>query len=370
LRKVILIAGTRPEAIKLVPVYFALKKQTHFETILVSTGQHREMIAQIFSFFNIRPEIELNIMQPNQTLGGLTSLLFLKIEELVTTLKPSWVVVQGDTTSAMVASLISFYHKVPVAHVEAGLRSHNRFAPFPEEVNRSIISLVSALHFVPTEAAARNLERKVEGEIIRVGNTVVDSLLLTVKKINENPFPYHERFRPFLLPEKKLILVTAHRRESFENGLDNICQAILEISQEHQDLYFILPLHLNPNVRQIVNSRLSGQSAIFLVDPLSYDDMVFFMSKAFIVLTDSGGIQEEAPSLNVPVLVLRDVTERQEGIEAGCALLAGTEKSQIVNVFKTVFPPSTLYANMKKAGNPYGDGNAADRIASVLAARL
>jgi UDP-N-acetylglucosamine 2-epimerase (non-hydrolysing) len=361
LKRILIIVGTRPEAIKLIPVFLALRNQ--YIVQLISTGQHKEMLQQIFDFFEIKPHWELNIMQPNQSLAQVTSLLFSELNKTMGPEKINLVIVQGDTTSAMVAAMVAYYHRIPVAHVEAGLRSKNKYAPFPEEINRSVISQIADLNFAPTSEAAGNLMGHPNVHV--VGNTIIDSLLLTMDKIKMQNH-YADRFSSLLQRDKDLILVTAHRRESFGEGISNICRAIQILSTKYPQLQFLFPVHLNPNVKEKVEEILGGISSIKLVEPVHYSDMIFLMTRARIILTDSGGIQEEAPFLGIPLIVMRDVTERPEGIEAGCAVLGGTKTEGIVSAFENIHLNPGLYEAMKNAGSPYGDGRSSARIAEII----
>jgi UDP-N-acetylglucosamine 2-epimerase (non-hydrolysing) len=365
-KKFIIIVGTRPEAIKLIPVFLQLKRNPLFETILVSTGQHKEMLRQIFSFFEVSPNYDLSLMKANQTLSEITSLLFLHIDEIIKKLSPDLVIVQGDTTTAMVASMTAFYNRVQVAHVEAGLRTFDKYAPFPEEANRRIVSQLADIHFTPTDGAQKNLEMESIKNAFMVGNTVIDSLLLGKKKVYNNLKHYKNKFSYLLSEGRKIILITAHRRESFGEGLKNICSAIEQLSRSNPDCDFVFPVHLNPNIQSQVFQLLKDIKNVYLISPLQYDDMIFLLTQTHLILTDSGGIQEEAPALNIPLIVLRDVTERPEGIEAGCALLAGTDVNKIIEIFNKIYFNNSIYAKMQNAINPYGDGGTSIRIESIL----
>ena len=366
MNKIVIILGTRPEAIKLIPVYLACKKIKEQETILVSTGQHREMLDQIFNFFRITADVDLGVMTENQSLGKLTSSLFTKIDELVNDLKPKILVVQGDTSTAMVASMVGYYYKIKVAHVEAGLRTGDKYSPFPEEINRRIIGLTADVHFTPTATATDMLRKENVKNIYEVGNTVIDSLLLCKKIVEKQKDKYYSKFSKWIDFNKKIVLITGHRRESFGEAFQSICHAVTKLSTKYKEFQFIYPVHLNPNVRDTVFSSLSDKKNIFLWDPLPYDELVFIMSRSYIILTDSGGIQEEAPSLKVPLIVLRETTERPEGIKAGCSTLAGTNTLDIVNAFDKIHTDRDLYNNMKNVTNPYGDGLSSSRIAEIL----
>jgi UDP-N-acetylglucosamine 2-epimerase (non-hydrolysing) len=362
--KIAIVLGTRPEAIKLIPVYKQL--QMHFPAVaLVSTGQHQTMLEQIFTFFDVRPDLSLDVMQPNQSLGGLTARLSDMLTPLFREQQYDLVIVQGDTTTAMVASLMAFYQHIPVAHVEAGLRTYNKFSPFPEEVNRQIIGRIADFHFAPTQKAADILIKEGLNHVYCVGNTVIDSLLLCLEKVRNNEAVYRQQF-DMIHRFQKLVLITGHRRENFGEGFEGICAAIKELAALYPNFLFYYPVHLNPNVKEKVYALLSGLSNVFLGNPLPYDELVYLMSRSFIILTDSGGIQEEAPSLNVPLLVMRNTTERPEGIDAGCSVLVGTDKARIVSTFRELVEDQHTYIKMARAGNPYGDGRTASRIASIL----
>jgi UDP-N-acetylglucosamine 2-epimerase (non-hydrolysing) len=365
---VALVFGTRPEAIKLFPVIYALRERAGLRISILVTGQHRAMLDQVLAVAGIRPDIDLDIMVPNQSLDGLTARLLLGIGEAFDADRPDFVVVQGDTTSAMVASLAAFYRKIPVAHVEAGLRTGNNYSPWPEEINRRIISPIASLHFAPTKSAAANLTREnVDPVGIHItGNTGIDALLLTKSRI-ENFGELTSGVRNIIAPfhAQKTILVTSHRRENFDVGLANIAQAINTLSMR-DDVVVVFPVHPNPRVRKVIDATLKGNNKIVLLDPLEYVPFVYLMSIATLILTDSGGIQEEAPSLGKPVLVLRDTTERPEGIEAGTARLVGTDAKHIVSETEWLLDDQRHYEAMSRATNPYGDGRASERIASVI----
>lgn len=361
--KILVAFGTRPELIKLAPVIQELKRYPgEFNTFLVATAQHRGLLDQMLKLFGITPDIDLNLMQPNQSLARLTSRVMLRVSHLLNESQPDLVMVQGDTTTAMVVALASFYLRIPVAHVEAGLRTYDPYHPFPEEINRRLISAVSSLHYAPTSRAVENLRK--EGipsrSIFLTGNTVVDALLYMKPKIVSRPLAVKLR------PESRLVLVTAHRRESFGEPLSRICQALLQLQKKFADIEIIYPVHPNPNVRQTVDAYLSKKPRIHLIRPLPYLDLLALMAKAYIILTDSGGIQEEAPSFHKPVLVLREVTERPEGIEAGVARLVGTETNKIVVAASRLLRDSEAYQRMTIAKNPYGDGLASKRICRHL----
>ncbi len=365
--KVILVVGTRPEAIKLIPVYNALKAHRDVKVYLLSTGQHKEMLDQIFDFFNVAPDVDISLMTQNQTLPGLTSLILQDVSLTLEKLKPDLVIVQGDTTTAMATSLAAYYLKIRVAHIEAGLRTYNKYAPFPEEVNRRIISEIADFHFAPTCEAAIALEKEnVKGRIETVGNTIIDSLLYGLELTRKNDQYYANEFKNILDIQSKLIIITMHRRESFGGGFENICEAIKHLADSYPEFTFVYPVHLNPNVQLVVREILSGRQNIKLIDPLPYGSMIYLMSKSFLILTDSGGIQEEAPTLKIPVIILRDTTERNEAIDAGCAVLGTTSKNKIIEVFKSIVDNMNIYMKMRNSPNPFGDGKASSRIVDVI----
>jgi len=365
--KVAIILGTRPEAIKLVPIYLELKKNNHFEPILISTGQHASMLKQIFDFFEIEPDIELQVMQPNQTLSSLTSILFDKIGKLFEKNRFDFVLVQGDTTTAFTSAVSALYHKFTLAHVEAGLRTYDKWAPFPEESNRQMIGAVADIHFTPTQTATECLAKEnITKDVVEVGNSVIDSLLLAKEKIEKNKIKYENRFSSLIDKDKKIILVTGHRRESFGKGFEEICKALATIAENHSEFQIIYPVHMNPNVQKVVYETLEPFENIKLIDPLPYDELIYIMSKSWLIMTDSGGIQEEAPTLNIPLIVMRDTTERMEGIEAGCSVLGGTNASGILKQFKSILESFEMYNKMANSENPYGDGITSKLIAEYL----
>lgn len=362
-----IVCGTRPEAIKLVPVYFELKKIAGVEVKFVSTGQHTTMLTQVLRFFGVKPDAQLKVMKPNQTLSGLTATLTQQMDRYLIENRNSCdaIVVQGDTTTAFVASLIGFYHKKKVIHVEAGLRTADKFNPFPEEVNRRLISRVADLHFAPTDASYDELLKEGCTNVYRVGNTVIDSLLMCVEKIKRKTKSYNKKYN-FLDGYKKQILITCHRRETFGGPLLQICAAIKELAALYPGFAFVYPVHFNPNVRNVVFEELSNLKNVFLIDPVSYDEMVYLLKNAYLILTDSGGIQEEAPSLHKPLIILREETERMEGVTAGCALLAGIQKEAILSAARSVIEDEKVYHAMTSVPNPYGDGHAAEYIAKQI----
>lgn len=371
--KTLFIFGTRPEAIKLIPLVFELRKHKDVEVILCSTGQHREMLDQVLSFFNVTIDHSLNVMAPNQSLADLTAACIKGVEGVVKKVQPDLIFVQGDTTTAFAGGLVGFYNKTRVAHIEAGLRSFNRFSPFPEEVNRKMISSFADFHFCPTENSKEILigEGYLENTYV-VGNTVIDALFLTLERIKQNQGHNTslEKQFSFLDPSKKLVLVTCHRRENFGDPLIQIVEAISELSGQYPDTEFLIPVHHNPNVKDVMYQYFNNRKRIHLCAPLDYPSLIWIMSNSFVVLTDSGGIQEEAPSLGKPVLVLRNNTERPEGVEAGNAKLVGSDKDRIMESFSKLYNCKNEYLAMTEKQNPYGDGKAAEKIVDILRNRV
>lgn len=369
--RVVSIFGTRPEAVKMAPVVQALAAQADIESRVVVTAQHRQMLDQVLAVFNIQPDIDLNLMRPNQSLAQLTADILTHLDPVLEALRPDWVLIQGDTTTVMTTALLCYYRRIRVGHVEAGLRTGDKWQPFPEEINRRIAGVVADLHFAPTEHSRRNLlaEGVPDWRIVVTGNPVIDAL----NQIVRQPMPTEVRT---LLDRfgigaggKRLILVTAHRRENFGRPLENICQALRRIAESYADsVHLIYPVHLNPNVQGPVYERLAGVPNITLIPPLDYLPMVHLMRQATLVLTDSGGIQEEASSLGIPTLVLRAVTERPEGVEAGILKLVGTDAEVIVRETAHLLEDEQAYSAMARAANPFGDGHAAERIVNALLA--
>lgn len=365
-KKVLFIVGTRPEAIKMAPLVHKFSIADTWQPVICSTGQHREMLNQVYDFFNIRPDYDLNVMQHNQSLSTLTAMLMKEIDVVLEQVSPDIVLVQGDTTSTMVGAIAAFYRKIPIGHIEAGLRSFDRFSPFPEETNRIVTSRVVDYHFAPTELARKNLlcEGLSESSIYLVGNTVVDALLHGLDRITGvSPQAISSEFSRIDF-SKRMILVTGHRRESFGEPLLNICMALRELA--HKDVEIVYPVHLNPNVLTPVHTILDGLANVHLLKPVSYAGMLCLMKHAYLILTDSGGIQEEAPSLAKPVLVMREVTERPEGVECGVARLVGTGREAIIAEVTNLLEDHNAYQNMATGKNPYGDGHAADRIVEIV----
>lgn len=368
-KKVLLIFGTRPEAIKMAPLIKEFKERPkYFETIVCVTGQHNEMLYQVLDFFHIKPDYDLKIMRPNQTLFSVTADIMSKLEPVIDTERPDIVLVQGDTTSAFIGALAGFYKQIKVGHLEAGLRSGDIYSPFPEEVNRLLITKLTRFHFAPTTQARLNLlnEGVSKDAVFKVGNTVIDALLLGLKIIKSQKEEEFKKNLGGINWNKRIILVTGHRRESFGRGFEDMCEAIKRIALEYKDVEIVYPVHLNPNVQKPVNDLLKEINNIHLINPLEYPILIWLMNKAYIVLTDSGGIQEEAPTLGKPILVMRDKTERQEGIDAGTAKLVGTDAEKIYYETKTLLDNERVYAEMANAINPYGDGTTSRQIADIL----
>jgi UDP-N-acetylglucosamine 2-epimerase (non-hydrolysing) len=363
--RICITLGTRPEAIKLAPVIRAFQQDSTFQTHVVLTGQHREMVDQVMALFELRADADLAIMQPKQTLTDITCRSLQGLEAHFQTIQPDLVIVQGDTTTAFAAALAAFYQKIPVGHVEAGLRTDNIYSPYPEEANRRLISQLSTLHFAPTTKAVEHLERSgVVGEIHHTGNTVIDALLSVAAQRPDCPIEGLDWNR------YRVLLATVHRRENWGAPLQDIAEAFLTILNNHPDTALLLPLHRNPIVREPLTQLLGDHSRVFLTEPLDYSQLVGAMLRCYLLLTDSGGLQEEAPGLGKPVLVLRDTTERPEAITAGTAHLVGTDQSMIVNEAKSLLTDPAAYETMAKAVNPFGDGKASQRIVSIAKAYL
>jgi UDP-N-acetylglucosamine 2-epimerase (non-hydrolysing) len=374
MKRILVIFGTRPEAIKMAPVIIKLRaKSKEFRTIVCVTAQHREMLDQVLDIFQIKPDYDLGIMKQNQSLFDVTVNGLKKLEDILKKEKPDIILVQGDTTTTFIASLAAYYLKIKIGHIEAGLRTKDKFNPFPEEINRRLTDCLADMYFVHTEKAKENLlkEGVDKGKIFLTGNTVIDALQIIVKKQNNKKIQKEIEQRFFSnygisFDNKKLILVTGHRRESFGRDFKNICKGLKKIGLSNQDIQIIYPVHLNPNVQNPVRKILSGIANVHLIEPLDYFTFVWLMNRAYLILTDSGGIQEEAPSLRKPVLVMRKKTERTEGIEAGTAKLVGTDSEKIYSEAIKLLKNIRLYQKMSKAANPYGDGKAAERIIKAL----
>ncbi|MFZ4124717.1 MAG: non-hydrolyzing UDP-N-acetylglucosamine 2-epimerase [Rickettsiales bacterium] len=361
MKHILAVFGTRPEAIKMAPVVNALKKLGTMQVSVCVTAQHRQMLDQVLELFNIVPDIDLNVMQPKQDLSDITSRVLLGLRDVFTKQHYDMVLVHGDTTTTMAAALAAFYAKIPIGHIEAGLRTGDKYAPWPEEGNRKLAGAIADIHFAPTETSRQNLLREgISDEVIHVtGNTVIDALLDTAAKSDVAASQFN------LDASKKLILVTGHRRENFGGGFENICNALLRLAVRG-DVQIVYPVHLNPNVQEPVNRLLGNHPSIQLIAPQDYLPFVYLMKRAYMILTDSGGIQEEAPSLGKPVLVLRDVTERPEAVAAGTVKLVGTDEDRIVAAATELLENADAYAAMSKAANPYGDGHASERIAKHI----
>jgi UDP-N-acetylglucosamine 2-epimerase (non-hydrolysing) len=371
--RVLSIFGTRPEAVKMAPVVMELSRQPNIESLVCVTAQHRQMLDQVLNLFAIKPDIDLDLMQPDQSLANLTAAIFTNLDPVLSQLKPDWVLVQGDTTTVMASAILAYYHHIKVGHVEAGLRSGDKWQPFPEEVNRTIAGVVADLHFAPTEWAKNNLLREnvPENHIIITGNPVIDALqyvasLPPTDEINQLFSQIGLTLNPST-EQPRLILVTAHRRENFGAPLENICHALRQLAEHYgNSIRIVYPVHLNPNVQETVYRLLGNIPNIVLLPPLDYLPFVQLMKRATLILTDSGGLQEEAPGLGVPVLVLRGVTERPEGVQAGTVRLVGTDTRAIVAEAQRLLDDPTAYQQMAQAVNPYGDGHASERIVAAL----
>ncbi|MGX9738980.1 non-hydrolyzing UDP-N-acetylglucosamine 2-epimerase [Pseudocitrobacter corydidari] len=368
--KVLTVFGTRPEAIKMAPLVHALARDPHFEAKVCVTAQHREMLDQVLNLFSIVPDYDLNIMSPGQGLTEITCRILEGLKPVLESFKPDVVLVHGDTTTTAAASLAAFYQRIPVGHVEAGLRTGNLYSPWPEEANRTLTGHLAMYHFAPTETSRQNLlkENIADTRIFVTGNTVIDALFWVRDRVLSNETLRNELSQryPFLANGKKMILVTGHRRESFGRGFEHICHALAEIAATHPDVQIVYPVHLNPNVSEPVNRILGHVENVILIEPQDYLPFVWLMNHAWLILTDSGGIQEEAPSLGKPVLVMRDATERPEAIDAGTVRLVGTDSRRIVEEVSRLLHDENEYQAMSRAHNPYGDGQACERILSAL----
>jgi UDP-N-acetylglucosamine 2-epimerase (non-hydrolysing) len=374
-KKILIIFGTRPEAIKMAPLVKALQAcPTDFMTQVCVTAQHRQMLDQVLDLFDIQPDFDLDIMQSNQNLYDITASVLLKLKIVLDKYQPDLVLVHGDTTTTLTASLAAFYQRIPVGHVEAGLRTYNLYSPYPEELNRQVTSKITHYHFAPTAGSRQNLlqENIPAEQIVVTGNTVIDALLWVQAQIQASPQRRQQleailaKQINFDLESTKFILVTGHRRENFGRGFENICQALKQIAERQPEVHIIYPVHLNPNVREPVQRILMGLENVHLIEPLDYEPFIYLMSRAYLVLTDSGGIQEEAPSLGKPVLVMRETTERPEAVEAGTVKLVGTASETIITEVLRLFEDSGAYTRMARAHNPYGDGQACARIVKTL----
>jgi UDP-N-acetylglucosamine 2-epimerase (non-hydrolysing) len=378
-KKVCVVIGTRPEAIKMAPVVLALQAQPEvFDVSVCSTGQHTTMLDGAMAAFGLKPDVELGVMRPGQSLASLTSRLLLALDDYFEEACPDLVLVHGDTTSAMAGALAAFYRQIEVGHVEAGLRTGNLLSPFPEEYNRRSVAIATRYHFAPTSAARANLEREgvAPESIVVTGNTVIDALLFTIRALESRPEEI-ARLRGRLIPQvgfdieaTPFVLITAHRRENFGAGLDNICFSIHELAKANPNVHFVYPVHMNPKVKHVVESKLADVPNVVLIPPQDYKDFAWLLRNCLLVLTDSGGIQEEAPALGKPVLVMRDTSERPEAIEAGTAKLVSTDPCKVIQETQTLISDKVAYDVMARAVNPFGDGRAAERVAAYLAGGL
>lgn len=370
-KKVLLVFGTRPEAIKMAPLALKLQANNqHFETKVCVTGQHRQMLDQVLELFDLKPDFDLNLMKPGQTLSDVTSGVLKGLEQVFEQWLPDVILVHGDTATTFAASLAAYYHKIKVGHVEAGLRTGDLYSPWPEEANRQLTGVLANYHFAPTQSSYDNLikENVNPATIVVTGNTVIDALLQVKQKVEQDQTlveQFQQQFS-FLEREKKLILVTGHRRENFGQGFLNICQALANLAKKYPDIQIVYPVHLNPNVQQPVNALLADIDNVYLIAPQDYLPFVYLMNRSYLILTDSGGIQEEAPSLGKPVLVMRDTTERPEAVQAGTVRLVGTEIAAIEQSVAELLENPDIYAEMAEAHNPYGDGNSCQQIIDFL----
>ncbi len=368
MKKILIVFGTRPEAIKMAPLVTEFKKYpSQFETKVCVTAQHREMLDQVLDFFEITPDFDLDLMKPNQNLYTLTATIIVELKTILESFNPDYVFVHGDTSTTMATSIAAFYNQSKVCHIEAGLRTYNKWSPFPEEINRQVTGRVSDFHFSPTRTAKENLlkENVSEETIIITGNTVIDALLQSIDKVNKNPSSVIQNLKESL-EDKPIILVTGHRRENHGAGFERICEALKEIASKKTEHLIVYPVHLNPKVQEPVKRILADIPNILLIDPLAYQDFIWLMNRSKLIITDSGGVQEEAPSLGKPVLVMRDTTERPEAVDAGTVVLVGTDTSLIVAETLDLLDNEQRFEKMSMAHNPYGDGNACARIVSFI----
>lgn len=367
--KVLTVFGTRPEAIKMAPLVLALAQEPTIDSRVCVTAQHREMLDQVLELFKIVPEYDLDIMKPGQDLYDITSKILLGLRDVLEEFKPDWVLVHGDTTTTFSASMAAFYKQVKVGHVEAGLRTGDLYSPWPEEANRTLTGVITAKHFAPTQASANNLLREhvSSSNIVVTGNTVIDALLQVKNKVLATDCTQKMMTEKFVdIIDKPYVLITGHRRESFGGGFERICESISQLAVKYPNFNFVYPVHLNPNVQEPVNRLLADKPNVKLIEPQDYLPFVFLMDRSFLILTDSGGVQEEAPSLGKPVLVMRDTTERPEAVEAGTVRLVGTDVAKIVSTVSELIESPSLYKEMSRAHNPYGDGLASKRIIDSL----
>lgn len=375
MKKVLLVFGTRPEAIKMAPLALKLKAfDQDFETRVCVTGQHRQMLDQVLELFSLKPDFDLNLMKPGQTLSDVTSGVLKGLEQVFTEWMPDLILVHGDTATTFAASLAGYYHKIKIGHVEAGLRTGDLYSPWPEEANRQLTGVLANYHFAPTQSSYQNLmnENVNPATVVVTGNTVIDALLQVKTKVEQEQqlIKTFEQEFSFLDKSKKLILVTGHRRENFGQGFLNICTALANLAKKYPDIQIVYPVHLNPNVQQPVNELLANIDNVFLIAPQDYLPFVYLMNRSYLILTDSGGIQEEAPSLGKPVLVMRDTTERPEAVDAGTVRLVGTDVNAIQGAVSELLENTPIYASMAEAHNPYGDGTACQQIIDFLKVNL
>ncbi len=368
MKKILIILGTRPEAIKFAPLIKEIQNSKNLTPIVCSTGQHKEMLEQVFDFFSIKTDFDLALMTKNQSLMDLSSIAMKKLDTVIQNVKPDLIFVQGDTTTAFIGALAGYYNKIKVAHLEAGLRSFDLYSPFPEEGNRKLIGSIANFHFTPTKTATINLQKEgIYDNIFEVGNTVIDALLTALKILEKSKLKsqLEKKYNQNIL-KNKTILITAHRRESFGPPFEELCDTIKELANENPNFSFIFPVHLNPTVQKTVYDKLNNVDNIHLISPLNYAELIWLMSKSYLIITDSGGIQEEAPALGKPLIVVRDVTERTEGIEAGTGILTGTNKSKIKHAFNLLTQNQKIYNKMSSTQNPYGDGTSSKQIVKKL----
>ncbi|WP_417687840.1 non-hydrolyzing UDP-N-acetylglucosamine 2-epimerase [Pseudidiomarina sp.] len=375
-KKLLVVFGTRPEAIKMAPLVKALQQQEQWDVRVCVTAQHREMLDQVLHLFEITPDYDLNLMRPKQTLGQLAARVLTELEPVLTDFKPDLVFVHGDTLTTLATGLAAYFQQIPVAHVEAGLRTGNIYSPWPEEANRKLVGGITRWHFAPTTQAAENLRREGvdEGQIHITGNTVIDALLYVREKLTSDTQLEQQLSAQFAdvitRPDTRMVLVTGHRRESFGSGFERICKALAELAKANPDVQFVYPVHLNPNVQEPVNRLLSHIENFHLIAPQDYLPFVYLMNRASVIITDSGGIQEEAPSLGKPVLVMRDTTERPEAVDAGTVKLVGTDVARIISETQCLLDDDAYYQTMSRAHNPYGDGTACAQIIAILEQEL
>ncbi len=367
--KPLIILGTRPEAIKLAPVIREARKNRNVKPIVCSTGQHREMLAQVMDYFEITPDVSLDLMKTNQTLSGLTSRLIESLQEVITKTNPDCVVAQGDTTTVMTSAMLAFYNRLPFVHVEAGLRTGDLYAPWPEEYNRRVAGMTADIHCAPTQGSADNLlQEGVDSRKVHVtGNTVIDALFFARDRERANSDQWKDKYQT--IGDQRLVLITGHRRENFGTGFQSFCKALAALAKQHHDVQFLYPVHLNPNVQKPVHELLGNIPNMHLTDPASYPEFIWLMDRSYLIITDSGGVQEEAPSLRKPVLVTRTVTERPEAVASGAVQLVGTSFENITREANLLLTDVTAYTARQIDVNPYGDGRAASRIVNLIANR-